>query len=314
MMQKNSKILVTGAAGMAGSAVVRRLQQDGYTKIIPVDIEDCDLRDASDTLAMFNRVKPEYVFHIAARVGGIHANNSKGGLFIYDNLMMQCNVIEAARITNVKKLLFCGSACIYPKNSPQPIQEEYLLSGLLEETNKPYAIAKIAGVTMCQAYRKQYGCNFIATMPTNLYGPGDNFNLEDSHVLPALMRKIHDAKIKNLPFVEVWGTGTPRREFIYIDDLADAFVFLMNNYDGADPINVGTGWDMSIKELVDVICNVAAYRGKIVWNTEYPDGVSVRKLNVTKLRNLGWTASTFVDVGIRKTYPWFLDNYENIRK
>lgn len=313
-MQKDSKILVTGAAGMAGSAVVRKLQQEGYTKIYPVDMVDCDLRNTVPTLQLFNKIRPEYAFHIAARVGGIHANNLKGGLFIYDNLMIQCNVMEAARITSVKKLLFCGSACIYPKNSPQPIKEEYLLSGLLEETNKPYAIAKIAGVSMCQAYRKQYGCNFIAVMPTNLYGPGDNFNLEDSHVLPALMRKIHDAKVQNLPFVEVWGTGTPRREFIYIDDLADAFVFLMNNYDEAEPINVGTGVDIAIKDLVNSICKVIGYAGEIKWNGQYPDGVPVRRLDVTKLKNLGWVAPTFVGVGVCKIYAWFLNNYENIRK
>jgi len=239
-MKKDSRILITGAAGMAGTAVYQRLFDEGYTHMLPVDMEDHDLREKYDVITLFDYFRPEYVFHIAARVGGIYANDSKSGLFIYDNLMMQCNVIEAARKYQVKKLLFCGSACIYPKYSPQPIKEESLLSKPLEETNKAYAVAKIAGVTMCQMYAKQYGCNFISAMPTNLYGIGDNFQIKDSHVMPALLRKFHEAVIYNHPSVEVWGTGKPRREFLYIDDLADGFIFLMKNYNDPMHINIGT--------------------------------------------------------------------------
>ena len=315
-MKKYSRILITGAAGMAGKAVHRRLLDEGYTDVYIVDKVDYDLREPYAVRNIFDDIHPEYVFHIAARVGGIHANDTQSGLFIYDNLMMQCNVIEAARKYKVDKLLFCGSACIYPKYSPQPIKEEALLSKPLEETNKAYAVAKIAGVTMCQMYAKQYGCNFISAMPTNLYGIGDNFQLQDSHVMPALLRKFHEAVLHNYSSVEVWGTGKPRREFLYIDDLADGFVFLMNNYNDPAHINIGTGEDISISELVEMIKEITGFKGVVKWNTEYPDGVFERRLDVSRINALGWKAQTKLREGIERTYEWFKMYYNSdaIRK
>lgn len=313
-MEKDALILVTGCAGMGGSAVVRELVNQGYETVIPIDISECNLIDTNQVNTIFAILKPDYVFHIAAKVGGINANNTKSADFTYENLMMECNVINAARIFLVKKLIFCGSACIYPKDTPMPIKEEYFLSGSLEETNKGYAVAKIAGVILCEMYRKQYGCNFISAMPTNLYGPGDNFHLTDSHVMPALLRKFSDAKTNGEKTVEVWGTGTPRREFLYVDDLAKALVFLMENYNGASPINVGTGEDISIKDLVKIIREVVDYTGKVIWNTKYPDGVLERKLDVAKINKLGWQAETDVREGVHKTYEWMVRNWEEMRK
>ena len=312
-MELNSKILVTGADGMAGSALIRELLKQGYCNIIAVDRRDCDLTNQVNTINLFAKERPHYVFDVAAKVGGIHANDTQSGAFLYENLMMQCNVMEAARMHGVKKLLFCGSACIYPKWATNPITEESLLTGPLEETNKGYAVAKIAGVMMCEMYRKQYGCNFISAMPTNLYGPGDNFDLENSHVMPALFRKFYEAKLNNTTVV-IWGSGKPRREFLYIDDLANALVFLMNHYDSPEPVNVGTGIDVSIVELVEIIKNIVGFKGQIVFNSNYPDGVFERRLDVNKLYHLGWVANTPLMEGIQKTWNWFTENYEHARK
>jgi GDP-L-fucose synthase len=313
-MNTNSKILITGCQGMAGWAIIRELQSQGFINIIGIDKTDLNLIDTIKVNDYFSKIKPEYVFHVAAKVGGINANNIQSADFIYENLMMECNIIEASRKYNVKKLIFCGSACIYPKNSQQPIVEESLLTGELEYTNEAYAVAKIAGVMMTRMYRKQYGCNFISAMPTNLYGIGDNFHLTDSHVMPALIRKFHDAKLNNLPFVEVWGTGLAKREFLYIDDLAKGLIFLMKNYDGAYHINVGTGKDISIISLIDIIKKTVDFKGDIKWNSNYPDGVLERRLNVTKINDLGWKAEVSVEEGIKKTYEWYINNYTTLRK
>lgn len=313
-MQENEKILVTGGQGMSGAAVVKELVNLGYWNVVSVDRRECDLTNSNMVMDLFARLCPVYVFHLAAKVGGIHINDIKSGEFIYENLMMECNVIEASRIYGVKKLIFCGSACIYPKECPQPIKEEYLLTNYLEKTNIGYALAKIAGVIMCQMYRKQYGCNFISAMPTNLYGERDNFRLEDSHVMPALFNKFHYAKWRKKPTVTVWGTGTARREFLYVKDLAQALIFLMNTYDESDPINVGTGEDISIKELVELVKEITEYDGEIVWDSSYPDGTPVRRLDVTKINNLGWKAKVSLGEGMRKTYDWFFDNYKIVRK
>jgi GDP-L-fucose synthase len=308
-MEKNSRILVTGSSGLVGSAVMRKLALEKYKNIITTN---CDLRINGDVYNAWQALKPEYVIHCAALVGGINGNNTRSGEFIYDNLMIQTNVIEASRVSNVKKLLFLGSACIYPKITPQPIKEEYLLSGYLEQTNVGYAVAKIAGITMCQMYNKQYGCNFISVMPTNVYGIGDNFNLAGSHVLPALIRKFYFAKI-NSAVVEIWGTGKSRREFLYVDDLADAMLFLMNNYDSPEIINVSTGSDVSVAELADIIKTIVGFDGNIVWNQDYPDGTPLRSLDITGLSQMGWTAKTSLSEGIERTYAWFVNNYPNVR-
>ena len=313
-MNKDSKILITGAAGMAGSAVVRKLSALGYHNVKGTDKREYNLLNSDKVKELFDTGKFEYVFHIAAKVGGINANNTKSGEFIYENLTIQNNVIENARIHNVKKLLFCGSACIYPKNIPMPIREESLLSGKLEETNRGYAIAKIAGITLCQMYRKQYGCDFISVMPTNLYGIGDNFNLIDSHVLPALMMKFHLAKENGDKFIKAWGTGNPRREFLFVDDLAEALIFLMDKYSGSDPVNIGTGEDVSIKELVKLISEIVRYKGDIIWDATYPDGVYERRLDVSKINDLGWKAHTPLYAGISATYQWLKDNFDNVRR
>lgn len=314
VMENDSIILVTGCQGMTGSAVVRTLLEMGYKNVVGIDRNDCDLTIQDQVWKMFNKVHPDYVFHIAAKVGGINANNTQSADFIYENLMMQCNVIETSRLLSVKKLIFCGSACIYPKDTPMPIKEEYLLTGKMEQTNVAYAIAKIAGVIATQMYRKQYGCNFISAMPTNLYGIGDNFHLQDSHVLPALLRKFHEAKISNSPTVEIWGTGNPKREFLYVDDLADALIFLMNNYNGTSHINVGTGVDIPIREVIIMIANIVGYEGSVTWNTSYPDGVYERRLDVTEINGLGWKAKVNLLEGLTRTYDWFLKNYNYIRK
>ncbi|KYD33126.1 GDP-L-fucose synthetase [Geobacillus stearothermophilus] len=307
-MRKDAKIYVAGHRGLVGSAILRKLQADGYINLVYRTSQELDLRDRNQVDRFFEEEKPEYVFLAAAKVGGIVANNEYPADFIRDNLMIQTNVIDAAYRNGVKKLLFLGSTCIYPKFAPQPLKEEYLLTGELEPTNEPYAIAKIAGIKMCQSYNRQYGTKYISVMPTNLYGPNDNFDLHTSHVLPALIRKFHEAKETNAPYVEVWGTGTPRREFLYSDDLADACVFLMNNYEDNEIINVGVGEDISIKELAEKIKNIVGYQGEIKFDTTKPDGTPRKLVDVSKINALGWKASISLDEGLRKAYQWFLEN------
>lgn len=311
-MEKQAKIYVAGHRGMVGSAIVRRLQAEGYTNLVLRTSKELDLREQAAVRRFFEEEKPEYVFLAAAKVGGILANNTYRGEFIYDNLMIQSNVIHEAYRQGVKKLLFLGSSCIYPKFAPQPIKEEYLLTGALEPTNEPYAVAKIAGIKLCQAYRDQYGCNFIAAMPTNLYGPGDNFDLQTSHVMPALIRKFLEAKAKGQSSVSVWGTGSPRREFLYVDDLADACLFLMKHYDEREIINVGTGEDISIKELAGLIKEMTAYTGTIDWDTSKPDGTPRKLLDVQRLHALGWKHQTSLKEGITKTIAYYLDNQKDL--
>ena len=310
-MKRDAKIYIAGHRGLVGSAIYRKLRSEGYTNFITRDSKSLDLRRQADVEAFFEREQPEYVFLAAARVGGIHANNTYPAEFIRDNLVIQSNVIHSAYSTEVKKLLFLGSSCIYPKFSPQPMKEEYLLDGKLEPTNESYAVAKIAGIKMCQAYNRQYGTHFISVMPTNLYGPGDDFDLETSHVLPALIRKFHEAKVKNEPFVTVWGTGTPKREFLYIDDLADACLFLMKNYDDSEIINIGTGEDLSIGELAGHIKEITSYDGEIVYDVTKPDGSPRKLLDVSKLNSLGWKAKMGLRNGIIITYNWFVRHYGN---
>jgi GDP-L-fucose synthase len=287
---------------MVGSAIMRKLQSEGYTNIITRTSAALDLRDQAAVNAFFAQEQPEYVFLAAAKVGGIHANNSYRAEFIYDNLMIEANVIHAAYQHGVKKLMFLGSSCIYPKMAPQPLKEEALLTGLLEESNEPYAIAKITGIKLCEAYRAQYGCNFISVMPTNLYGPNDNYDLNNSHVLPALMRKMIVAKQTNAPAVEIWGSGSPRREFLYADDLADACYFLMQEYNDPSFVNIGTGVDVTIKELTLLIKDIVGYNGAVTHDTTKPDGTPRKLMDVSKLKALGWEASTSLEQGIRLVY------------
>ncbi|MBP3041337.1 GDP-L-fucose synthase [Bacillaceae bacterium Marseille-Q3522] len=307
-MNKDSRIYVAGHRGLVGSAIFRKLEQDGYTNLVYRKSSELDLRDKIQVDQFFAEEKIEYVFLAAAKVGGIVANNEFPADFIRDNLMIETNVIDAAYRYGVKKLLFLGSTCIYPKLAPQPIKEEYLLTGELEPTNDAYAIAKIAGIKMCQSYNRQYGTKYISVMPTNLYGKNDNYDLKTSHVLPALIRKFHEAKVKNAPFVEMWGTGTPKREFLYSDDLADACVFLMNHYEGNEIVNIGVGKDITIKELGEIVKAVVGFEGEIRFDTSKPDGTPRKLVDVTKLTALGWKASTELEEGIRKTYQWFLEN------
>ena len=301
-MEKNSKIYVAGHRGLAGSAIVRKLKEEGYRNLLLKTSAELDLRDQKAVKDFFENEKPEYVFLAAAKVGGINANNTYPADFIYDNLCIQNNVIHQSYKNGVKKLLFLGSSCIYPKNSKQPIKEEYFLSGYLEPTNDAYAVAKIAGIKMCQSYHKQYGCNFISVMPTNLYGPGDNYDLKNSHVLPALLRKFYEAKISNEPVVTIWGTGNPRREFLHVDDLASACLFLMDHYDEPDIINVGVGKDIPIAEMAAMIKDISAYNGKMVFDTSMPDGTFQKLLDVSKLHSLGWQAEIGFEEGLRNTY------------
>ena len=308
-MELNSKIYVAGHRGLVGSAIVRNLEAKGYTNIIYRTHEELDLTNQADVQVFFKEEQPEYVILAAAKVGGIHANNTYPADFIYDNLMIQNNVIKAAHDYNVKKLLFLGSTCIYPKMAPQPIREEYLLTGALEETNEAYAVAKIAGLEMCKFFKRQYGDNFISCMPTNLYGPNDNFDLKNSHVLPALIRKFHEAKVNNSDVVEVWGTGTPLREFLYVDDMADACVFLMENYDGEQHVNIGTGEEVSIKELAETVKEVVGFDGELVFNTDMPDGTPRKLTTVDKLHGLGWKHKVSLNDGIKLAYKWFLKEY-----
>ena len=302
MMEQGAKIYVAGHRGMVGSAIVRKLQQEGFTNFVLRTTAELDLRNQESTEAFFKEHKPDYVFLAAAKVGGIVANNTYRGEFLYDNLMIQNNVIHSAYKHSVSKLLFLGSSCIYPKYADQPIKEDSLLTGILEPTNEPYAIAKIAGLKMCEAYRTQYGVHFISVMPTNLYGPNDNYDLQNSHVLPALLRKMIVAKQTNQPHVEIWGTGTPRREFLHVDDLADACYFIMHSYQGNDSLNIGTGEDISIKELAELIKQIVGYEGKLHFNTDKPDGTPRKLLDVSKLKDLGWKAQIALEYGIEKVY------------
>lgn len=306
-MKKPDSIFVAGHRGLVGSALVRELTRLNYTSVITCTRADLNLMDTAKVHKFFRTEKPQYVFLAAAKVGGIYANNTYGADFIYENLTIQTNIIKAAHDTQVKKLLFLGSSCIYPKQAHQPISESALMTGPLEETNKPYAMAKIAGITMCQAFRKQYGDNFISVMPTNLYGPNDNFELENSHVLPALLRKFHDAKINHEPHVTIWGTGTPRREFLHVDDLAKACVFLMQTYNDGEIVNIGTGEDVSIKQLATLIKKTVGYRGDLVFDLTKPDGTKRKRLDVTKINRLGWHASIPLADGLAQTYRWFVN-------
>lgn len=309
-MEKTSRIYVAGHRGLVGSAIVRTLESAGYINIVCKTRDELDLLDQKAVAEFFTNEKPEYVFDAAAKVGGILANKERPADFIYQNLVIQNNIIHNAYSNNVKKLVFLGSSCIYPKLAPQPIKEEYLLSGPLEPSNDAYAIAKIAGIKMCQSYNKQYGTNYISLMPTNLYGPNDNFDLESSHVLPALLRKFHEAKETNSPTVSMWGTGSPMREFLHVNDLADAAVHLMNTHDDGEIVNVGTGKDVTIKELAELIRDTVGYKGELVWDTDKPDGTPRKLLDVSKIHNLGWHHKVSLKKGIEDTYRWYLENID----
>lgn len=298
-MNKENLIYVAGSNGMVGSAIVRALRADGYENLLTRSSKELDLRDQSAVRTFFDEHRPDYVFLAAAKVGGILANNIYRADFLHDNLAIQMNVIESARLSEVTKLMFLGSSCIYPKLAPQPLKEEYLLTGLLEPTNEPYAIAKISGIKMCEAYRDQYGCNFISVMPTNLYGPNDNFDLNNSHVLPALIRKFYTAVQEGQPCVEIWGTGSPKREFLHVNDLAQACLFLMKTYDGRDFLNVGTGEDISIKELAEMVGSIVGYKGDLSFDTTKPDGTPRKLMDVSRLHSLGWKAKISLEDGIR---------------
>jgi GDP-L-fucose synthase len=313
IMNKGDKVYIAGHRGLVGSAIVRNLQENGYNNLILRTSKELNLTNQAGVNAFFESEKPDYIFLAAAKVGGIHANDIYPADFIRDNLQIQTNIIDAAYRNDAKKLLFLGSSCIYPKLAPQPMKEEYLLTGELEPTNEWYAIAKIAGIKMCQAYKKQFGFDAISLMPTNLYGPGDNFNLENSHVMPALMRKFHDAKVNNSPSVEVWGSGTPKREFLHVDDLADASVFLMNKYDGMEFVNVGVGEDVTIMELAENIKEVVNYSGEMKFDASKPDGTPRKLLDVTKLNDLGWKSTIELKGGIKQTYEWYLENINSFR-
>jgi GDP-L-fucose synthase len=312
-LEKNSKIYVAGHRGMVGSAILSRLQSVGYTNFILKTSADLDLRNQAAVASFFAQEKPEYVFLAAAKVGGIVANNTFRADFLYENLAIQNNVIHSAFEHKVEKLMFLGSSCIYPKMADQPMKEDALLTGLLEQTNEPYAIAKIAGIKMCEAYRAQYGCNFISVMPTNLYGRNDNYDLNGSHVLPAFIRKFHEAKTNNLPEVECWGTGTPMREFLHADDMAAACVFLMENYNEAQFLNIGTGSDLSIKSLAELVAKIVGFNGQIIWNTEKPDGTPRKLMDSSRLHALGWSHKIELEEGIGLAYADFLANYESLR-
>lgn len=307
-MQSNSLIFVAGHRGLVGSAIVRRLRQEGFDNLLLRTRAELDLTDQSSVDAFFRDEKPEYVFLAAAKVGGIHANSTYPAEFLRDNLALQTNVIHSAWQHGVKKLCFLGSSCIYPKLAPQPLKEEYLLTGPLEPTNEWYAVAKIAGIKMCQAYRRQYGFDAISIMPTNLYGPGDNFDLANSHVLPAMIRKIHEAKLRTDNEVVIWGTGTPLREFLHVDDMADATVFLMKNYSGEDFLNVGVGEDLTILELAKMVADIVGFNGKIVTDTSKPDGTPRKLMDVGRLHALGWQARIPLRRGIEAVYAWYLKN------
>jgi GDP-L-fucose synthase len=312
-VKKEAKIYVAGHRGMVGSAIVRQLKSHGYQNILVRTSKELDLRNQQAVMDFFQQEKPEYVFLAAAKVGGIVANNTYRADFLYENLAIQNHVIHAAYLHKVTKLMFLGSSCIYPKLAPQPLKESYLLSGLLEPTNEPYAIAKIAGIKMCEAYRAQYGCDFISVMPTNLYGLNDNYDLQNSHVLPAMIRKFHEAKLQGAPLMELWGTGSPMREFLYADDLAEACLFLMENYSESELVNIGTGEDVTIKELANTVQNIVGFEGEIRWDVSKPDGTPRKLMDVSKLHDLGWKHHTALADGIRLAYQDFLAN-SDVRK
>lgn len=312
-MNKNSKIYIAGHRGMVGSAITRQLEQEGYTNILVRTSKELDLRNQQAVFGFFETEKPDFVFLAAAKVGGIVANNTYRADFIYENLTIQNNIIHAAYLQGVKKLMFLGSSCIYPKMAPQPLKEDALLTGLLEPTNEPYAIAKIAGIKMCEAYRSQYGCDFISVMPTNLYGPNDNYDLQNSHVLPAMIRKFHEAKVKNEPVVNLWGSGSPMREFLYADDLANACIYLMENYSDAGFINIGTGLDVTIKELAELVRDIVGFEGDLIWDSTKPDGTPRKLMDVSKLHDLGWKHTINLEHGIAMAYQDFLKNHDGLR-
>ena len=309
MMEKDAKIYVAGHRGMVGSALVRRLKKEGFQNLLLATSSELDLRNQQAVSDFFEREKPDYVFLAAAKVGGIQANNTYRAEFLYDNLMIQTNVIHHSWLNKVKKLLFLGSSCIYPKLAPQPLKEEYLLTGLLEPTNEPYAIAKIAGIKMCDAYRDQYGCHFISAMPTNLYGPHDNYDLANSHVLPALLRKFHEAKLKGEKTVTVWGSGTPLREFLHVDDLADACYFLMEQYDEKGLVNIGVGHDLSIRDLALMIKEITGFEGSLQFDSSKPDGTPRKLMDVSKLHQLGWKEKISLREGIEGVYREFENSF-----
>ena len=311
-MEKDAIIYIAGHRGMVGGAILRHLQEQGYTRLLTRKSSDLDLRHQDSVLRFFEEERPAYVFLAAAKVGGIMANNTYRAEFLYDNLMIEANIIEASYRSGVKKLMFLGSSCIYPKLAPQPLREDYLLTGPLEATNEPYAIAKIAGIKLCEAYRDQYGCNFISVMPTNLYGKGDNYDLEKSHVLPALIRKFHEAKVTGAPEVTIWGTGTPKREFLYADDLAEACIFLMDTYDGKELVNIGTGEDLTIKELAELVGEVVGYHGALRLDTSKPDGTPRKLMDVSKLHALGWKHKIGLTDGIHRSYEDFLQHEQKL--
>ena len=308
-MNLEAPIYVAGHRGMVGSAIVRALEAAGHTNILTRTSAELDLRNQAAVNAFFEAEKPAYVVLAAAKVGGIHANNTYRAEFLYDNLMIEANVIHAAHVSGVEKLLFLGSSCIYPKLAPQPLKEEYLLTGPLEQTNEPYAIAKIAGIKLCETYRDQFGSNFISAMPTNLYGPGDNYDLANSHVLPALLRKIHTAKVEGHPSVPVWGTGAPMREFLHVDDLAAACLHLLNHYDGSEWLNIGTGEDLTIRALAEMICEIVGYTGELAWDTTKPDGTPRKLLDVSRINALGWKAQISLRDGIAQVYNSVKDTF-----
>lgn len=312
-MNKSDKIYVAGHRGLVGSAIVRSLQAKGYENIIGRTHKELDLTNQQQVRDFFELEKPDVVVLAAAKVGGINANNTTPAEFAYENMQIQCNVIKCCHDYQVKKLLFLGSTCIYPKMAPQPIPEDALLTGPLEVTNEAYAIAKIAGLEMCKFYKRQYGDDFISCMPTNLYGPHDNYDLQGSHVMPAMIRKFHDAKIQGAPSVELWGTGTPLREFLYVDDMADACVFLLENYNGEQHVNIGTGKEVTIKELAETVKRIVGYEGEIIWNSEMPDGTPRKLTDVTKLHDLGWTHKVELEEGVQLAYDWFKENVQAAR-
>lgn len=310
-MEKDSKIFVAGQNGLVGSAITRKLKGLGYANLVKRDRGELDLLDQRAVRDFFSLEKPDYVFMAGARVGGIYANSTYPASFIYENLQIQNNVINEAYLNKAKKLLFLGSSCIYPKFAPQPMKEEYLLSNILEPTNEPYAIAKIAGIVMVRAYRRQYGCDFISLMPTNLYGAGDNFDLNNSHVLPALLRKFHDAKTSNAKSVTVWGTGSPLREFLHVDDLAEACVFTMNNYSSDDFLNVGSGKEITIKGLAELIKDIVGFDGELIFDHTKPDGTPRKLLDIGKIKKVGWEPRIELKEGIEQTYKWYLESASN---
>lgn len=312
-MNKTDKIYVAGHRGLVGSAIVRNLEEKGYTNVIGRTHSELELTNQADVRAFFEKERPDVVVLAAAKVGGINANNTAPADFAWDNMQVQCNVIKCCHDYKVKKLLFLGSTCIYPKMAEQPIVEEALLTGPLEQTNEAYAIAKISGMQMCKYFKRQYGDNFISCMPTNLYGPRDNYDLKGSHVLPAMIRKFHEAKINQAPTVELWGTGSPLREFLYVDDMADACVFLLENYDGEQHVNIGTGKELSIKELAELVKKTVGYEGEIIWNTAMPDGTPRKLTDVTKLHEMGWKHKVELEEGVGLAYEWFKENVDTAR-